>query len=155
MKPEDETPLVRRKLRVSEPSNRGGYRPGSGRPPGAISRMSKEAREKAAATGMLPHEFLLAITRGERILRWAPHPDPEQAAAGVVVQVEEKYTFEDRKDAAKAAAPYFAPRISAVEVIKGTPEHELDAIIAQLAAKAGVDLGAGGEGQEAGAAEDD
>lgn len=142
--PADDAPIVRKKINMG--GNRGGYRPGGGRPPGAISKMSREAREKAASSGMLPHEFLLAITRGERITRWVPHPNPELAEQGKLVQVEEKYTFDDRKDAAKAAAPYFAPRISAVEVIKGTPDNELDAIIAKLAAEAGVDLGALGAG---------
>jgi hypothetical protein len=56
--------------------------------------------------------------------------------------------LETIKDAAKAAAPYFAPKISTVEVIQGVSEHELDRIIALAASEAGVSLGIGGEGQE-------
>ncbi|MNK87054.1 hypothetical protein D3C87_1069810 [compost metagenome] len=148
---DENAPLQRRKITAS---TRGGYRPNSGRKPNSMNRFSMEAREKAMATGMLPHEFLLAVARGERITRWVPHPNPDLAAAGEVVQVEEKYEFAQRLDAAKAGAPYFAPRISAVEVIKGTPDHELDAIIAELAAKAGLDIGASGEAAQDGAGDD-
>ncbi|WP_199235164.1 hypothetical protein [Azospirillum sp. TSA6c] len=73
---------------------RGGARPGAGRKVGAVQKVAREAREKAAASGMLPHEFLLAIMRDE--------------VAG------ETPTFEQRLDAAKAAAPYYAPKLAAV-----------------------------------------
>lgn len=75
---------------------RGGKRPGAGRKPSSVNRMSQKAREKAAETGQLPHEFLLAVSRGELIGDYQP-------------------TFEDRLDAAKAAAPYYAPKLSSVE----------------------------------------
>ena len=74
---------------------RGGARPGAGRKVGAVQKVAREAREKAAASGMLPHEFLLAIMRDE--------------VEGV------KATFEQRLDAAKAAAPYYAPKLASVE----------------------------------------
>lgn len=74
---------------------RGGARPGAGRKVGAVQKVAREAREKAAASGMLPHEFLLAIMRDE--------------VKG------EKPTFEQRLDAAKAAAPYYAPKLSAID----------------------------------------
>lgn len=45
---------------------------------------------------MLPHEFLLAVTRGEMIGDYVP-------------------TFQELLEAAKAAAPFFAPKLSAVE----------------------------------------
>lgn len=81
---------------------RGGARPGAGRKVGAIQRVAREAREKAAATGMLPHEFLLAIMRDE---------------------VEgESPTFEQRLDAAKAAAPYFAPKLASIEAQHSGPD---------------------------------
>lgn len=119
-----------------------------GRPLGSMSKLAREAREKAQATGLLPHEFLLAVARGERITRWEPHPHPEQAAAGVVVEVVEKYGFEERIDAAKAAAPYYAPKISTVEVIAGVNSDDLDELIARAAAEAGISLVVGGEGEE-------
>ena len=67
-----------------------------GRPRGALNKASREQRERAAESGMLPHEFLLAVTRGETIGDYVP-------------------TFAERLEAAKAAAPFFAPKLSAVE----------------------------------------
>ena len=116
---------------------------GRGRPLGSASKMAKEAVEKAKATGDLPHEFLLRIARGEAIYRDVVNPDTQK-----IERVEETYDFEDRKDAAKAAAPYYAPKISTVEVIRGVPDDELDSIIAKLTAEAGVSLSIGGEGEE-------
>ena len=76
---------------------RGGQRPGAGRPIGAVSRVSATARAAAANTGELPHEFLLRIARGDEI-------DGQ------------KSSLKDRIDAAKAAAPFFAPRHASQEV---------------------------------------
>ena len=128
---------------INQGGNRGGYRPGGGRPPGAISKMSREARDKAAATGVLPHEFLLMIVRGEPIFRIEIEP-----STGKKISVLEQYDFEARKDAAKAAAPYYAPKISTVEVINGVSDNELDRIIERAAAEAGISLSTGGEGEE-------
>jgi hypothetical protein len=113
-----------------------------GRPLGSASKMALEAREKAQATGDLPHEFLLRIVRGEPIYR--DHVDRD----GNTRRVLEVYDFEDRKDAAKAVAPYYAPKISTVEVIRGVPDDELDSIIAKLATETGFSLGDGGKGTE-------
>ena len=66
-----------------------------GRPKGALNRVSRETRDKAAASGMLPHEFLLTFMRGEAVDGYTP-------------------SFAERLDAAKAAAPFFAPKLSAV-----------------------------------------
>lgn len=76
---------------------RGGKREGAGRKLGGVNKMSKKAREEAAMTGELPHEYLLRISRGEEIDGYKP-------------------TFTERMDAAKAAAPYFAPRLSTTDV---------------------------------------
>ena len=122
---------------------RGGYRVGSGRKPNSTNRLAKEAREKAQASGELPHEFLLRIARGEVITREYRNP-----ATGHIEIVEEQYSFDDRKDAAKAAAPYFAPKISTVEVIRGVADDELDSIIAKLAAETGFGPSDGGESTE-------
>ena len=56
-----------------------------------------DIREKAAITGELPHEFLLRVSRG-----------------GVVNG--QLITLEMQLDAAKVAAPYFAPRLSSREI---------------------------------------
>ena len=76
---------------------RGGKREGAGRQPGSITKFAKHAREQARATGQLPHEFLLSIVRGEEV-------------DGVVPKLDQ------RIDAAKAAAPYFAPKMTTAEV---------------------------------------
>ena len=83
----------------------GGKRKGAGRPPGSATRRTREIANKAAASGLLPHEFLLAVARGEAIEGVTP-------------------TFADRLDAAKAAAPYFAPRLAAVDLkAEGEVKH--------------------------------
>lgn len=85
---------------------RGGARPGAGRPKGSANKMSQKAREEAAEAGMLPHEFLAAIARGEMIGDHEP-------------------TFEERMDAAKAAAPFFAPKLASTQVTASiTRSHE-------------------------------
>lgn len=114
-----------------------------GRPKGSLSKIAAESRDRAVLTGELPHEFLLRVSRGEIIYRKVIDPK-----TGVVSQVQEVYDFESRRDAAKAAAPYFAPKISMVEVITGVNDDELDGIIKKLAAEAGLDLGHGGEKPE-------
>ena len=123
--------------------NRGGAREGAGRKPNSMNKMSRDAREKAAASGVLPHEFLLMIVRGEPIFRTEVHP-----MTGESILVREVYDFDARRDAAKAAAPYYAPKISTVEVINGVSEYELDQIIERAAAEAGISLGDGGESTE-------
>lgn len=70
---------------------RGGKRPGSGRPKGAINKRTEEAIVKAAETGITPLDYLLAVMRNEN---------------------EEKPV---RLDAAKAAAPYIHARLQAIE----------------------------------------
>lgn len=86
---------------------RGGKREGAGRKPGSTTKMANEARAQAQATGQLPHEFLLTVARGEKIDETVPKLD-------------------QRIDAAKAAAPYFAPRMSATDVtLTANPLKEL------------------------------
>lgn len=71
--------------------NHGGSRPGAGRKPGAINKATAEAREKAEAEGILPLDFMLERMRNPE----APMPD--------------------RKDMAKAAAPYIHAKLSSVD----------------------------------------
>jgi hypothetical protein len=82
------------------------------------------------------------IVRGEPIYRIEVHP-----MTGEKMVIQESYDFDARRDAAKAAAPYYAPKISTVEVINGVSDNELDQIIERAAAEAGVSLGTGGESQ--------
>ena len=76
--------------------SRGGRRTGAGRPKGAVSRLTTEAVTKAKTTGILPHEFLLKIVRGEDIDGTLP-------------------SIEQRIHAAIAVAPYFAPKLASIE----------------------------------------
>jgi len=92
---------------------RGGRRPGAGRKPGSVSRMTQLAREKAASTGELPHEFLLRVARGDAVDGAVP-------------------TLAQRIDAAKAAAPYYAPRLAALEHSCGERGPVLDRGIGQV-----------------------
>lgn len=67
------------------------------RPKGSKNKKTLVAIAKAKEIGLLPHEILLAIARGE------------QPIDGVV--------FKSREiiEAAKAAAPYYAPRLASIE----------------------------------------
>lgn len=114
-----------------------------GRPVGSANKLAMEARKRAEETGELPHEFLLRVARGEVITRKVLDP-----MTGAVHEQQEEYDFDARKDAAKAAAPYFAPKISTVEVIRGVHDDELDAIIAELTAQTGASFSTSREEQE-------
>lgn len=69
----------------------GGARPGAGRKPNSVNRLSREAVEKAKEGGLMPLDYLLDIMRDEANER------------------------DLRMDAAKAAAPYVHPKLSAIE----------------------------------------
>lgn len=99
---------------------RGGKRPGAGRPKGAICKVSKEDRERFAAGGELPLDYMMRIMRDAR------------------------YPKARRDEMAKAAAPYFHAKLSSVEVKnkKGekfrlatqdmTPKEAMDAYLSTL-----------------------
>lgn len=109
------------------PRKNGGARPGAGRPPGVPNirkRLTVEDLEKARSTGEMPHEFLLRVARGEVIQM--------NTAAG---PVEYRPSFGERVNAAINAAPYFVPRLNAIEAkieqtqrfeIKSAPLSELE-----------------------------
>lgn len=93
---------------------KGGKRPGAGRPKGSTNRMTRAMREAAAASGKLPHEILLDVARGKAM--------PGR---------KEKPSYEQQLDAAKAAAPYYAPRLlGAVVKTPGGQGNPWDEIIA-------------------------
>ena len=66
-----------------------------GRKKGSVNKAPRERAERAAKAGLLPHELLLAVARGEII-------------DGVVP------SFDQRLTAMKDAAPYYAPKLAAV-----------------------------------------
>jgi hypothetical protein len=108
-------------------------------------RLTQDAIQRAARTGALPHEILLDMARGmpQRMLKYKGLNEH-----GELIVEEEwvELTIEDRKEAAKAAAPYYAPKLSSVETVQGISDNDLDSLIKQLAAEAGVGTGTGGEG---------
>jgi hypothetical protein len=70
---------------------RGGKREGAGRKPGTPNKATQEQRDAIEASGLTPLEYMLSVMRNESA-------DESR-----------------RLDAAKSAAPYVHPRLSAVE----------------------------------------
>ncbi len=70
----------------------GGHRPGAGRKPGAISKVTQEAIEAAMSGGVMPLDYLLGVMRD--------------------------IGADDAKriDCAKAAAPYLHHRLNAIDL---------------------------------------
>lgn len=106
----------------------GGARPGGGRPLGSKQKITTKARQEAMATGLLPHEWLLKVSRGEGIeqKRWkieyyksGPKAGTEKSRELITEVV--YADFPTRIDAAKAAAPFYAPRL-AVQSVKVSPD---------------------------------
>lgn len=87
-----------------------------GRVKGTQQKVTTQARLEAAQAGLLPHEWLLKVARGEPV----PHTKWKityHAKTGVELKrelVHEEYyaDFGVRIDAAKAAAPFYAPRLA-------------------------------------------
>ena len=94
--------------------------PNAGRSPGSKQTVTTEARLKAAESGLLPHEWLLKIARGEPVAhkRWKISYDKKGAEIKRELLTEEYYAdFPQRIDAAKAAAPYYMPKL-ATQIVK-------------------------------------
>jgi hypothetical protein len=82
---------------------------------GILKTVAEISREAALATGLLPHEWLLKIARGEPIVqkRWVHDFDKEgRSLSRELVEDVVFPTIDQRIDCAKAAAPYYAARIS-------------------------------------------
>jgi len=90
-------------------AERGGKRPGAGRPAGSRNKRTKEQLE-AAAAGILPLDYLLTIMR-----------DEEQKPA-------------DRMTAAISAAPYIHPKL-ATTTLKGDGKAPIPLVISPVDAK--------------------
>jgi hypothetical protein len=79
----------------------------------------QRAQEAKAETGLLPHEWLLKVALGEPIIhhRWRIQYNRQGTEISRELVVEEMYAdFKTRVEAAKAAAPFFAPRLSTMKV---------------------------------------
>jgi hypothetical protein len=104
--------------------------PRGGRPKGSPSTLlSLKARKEAEEQGLLPHQWLLKVARGDPIVqhKWKDVLDKRGQIIGKELLVEDIYPdLNMRQDAAKAAAPYYAPRL-ATQVIKiQNPEGNLN-----------------------------
>jgi hypothetical protein len=111
----------------------GGARPGSGRPKGSTQKITTKAREEAMATGLLPHQWLLMVARGEPVYhkRWKIVYDKQGNEKSRELIEEEFYAdFPTRIDAAKAAAPFYAPKlaIQTVSVTGGSTDAVTEAL---------------------------
>lgn len=82
--------------------------------------VKQQAIEAAQKSGVLPHEWLLNVMRGEPIMqkRLVEYTDGQSGITALRV-IEEPYypPPEFRLEAAKAAAPYYAPKL-AVKVVE-------------------------------------
>lgn len=83
-----------------------------GRKPGNSNAINALVRKRAIESGKLPHEILLQIARGEPIDHHVWDPEKKAYVKRTIYP-----PWEDRVDAAKAAAPFFAPRLAA-QIIK-------------------------------------
>lgn len=82
-------------------SKRGGARKNAGRKPGAATTKTREIANKASEAGITPLEYILSVMRSE----------PPEGLEGPQLLSAHMLRFE----AAKAAAPYIHPKLSAVE----------------------------------------
>ena len=82
-------------------TGRGGARKGAGRKPGSVTKKTREIAEKAVEEGITPLEYMLQVMRRE----------PPEGLEGPQLLTAHMMRFE----AAKAAAPYIHPKLSAVE----------------------------------------
>ena len=96
--------------RIQTESKRGGARVGAGRKKGSATQKTREIADRAAEEGITPLEYMLQVMRTE------PNVDMEPRELLQAITL--------RFEAAKAAAPYIHPRLSAVEV-KGDPDNPL------------------------------
>jgi hypothetical protein len=91
---------------------------------------------EASATGLLPHEWLLKVARGEGVKHrsWVPKRNETGQITGFDLIEEEYYAdFETRVEAAKAAAPFYAAKLSAQTVSVAGTETDMVAVLNQLA----------------------
>ena len=126
-----------------ELKGRGGPGRGGGRKPGSVNKLAKDSIVAAKATGILPHEWLLNIVRGEPIeqRRWKIELDENGKEVGRELVTELIYPdLPMRQDSAKVAAPFYAPKLAAQTVdmnatmgVHKLSDEELDAKLMLLA----------------------
>lgn len=101
------------KTTTVEPTKRPKY---GGRVKGTQQKVTTQARLEAAQAGLLPHEWLLKVARGEPVphTKWkiTYHAKTGEELKRELVHEEYYADFGVRIDAAKAAAPFYAPRLA-------------------------------------------
>ena len=89
-----------------------------GRKKGTPNKLSRATVVKARKTGELPHEFLLRVMRGRDTFKSVvvlPNGDTKDVT---------RYpTLPERLDAARAAAPYYAPKLVA-SMVEDNANHQ-------------------------------
>lgn len=98
---------------------RGGKRQGAGRKAGGASKRTREVADKAADEGITPLEYMLQIMRNDEV--------PKDAEPAQVIALQAM-----RFEAAKAAAPYMHPKLSAVEMNAKVTTRTLAEELAEL-----------------------
>jgi hypothetical protein len=119
---------LRRFEKISNKMSAGGARPGAGRKAGKPNRLSEQRVEQARRQGKrLPPESLLLIAENSMAMaeRYQPElTDPTtREKSPNPLHNEERYAFwlAASREAYKAAAPYYAPRLHAVAMQLATP----------------------------------
>lgn len=104
-----------------------------GRPAGSVNKLAKDSIKAAKETGVLPHEWLLGIARGEPVEQkfWKIKYD-KQTGEEVSRELLKELIYPEfpvRMDAAKAAAPFYAPRLATQTVsVQGGNEAVAEAL---------------------------
>src|SRR5690349_14699981 len=88
----------------------GSKNPNAGRRPGSLNRLTRAVGSEMERTGEWPHEIFLRICRGETIDGF-------------------ELTIHDRLKAAKAAAPYYHPKMKPVVVNQNEQKDYWDEIL--------------------------
>ena len=108
-----------------------------------MNKLAKDSIVAAKATGILPHEWLLNIVRGEPIeqRRWKIELDENGKEVGRELVTELIYPdLSMRQDSAKVAAPFYAPKLASQTVdmnatmgVHKLSDEEIDAKLSVLA----------------------
>ena len=120
-----------------------------GRKKGQVQAVSELARIEAAKEGILPHEWMLKIVRGEPIKQRVMEVTVDEDGVETREWVEHEVypDFATRVDCAKAAAPFYAPKLAAQTVslkggvslsnVSGLGAGEMKQLIKLLGSKVG------------------
>jgi len=136
---------------------KGGLRPGTGRPKGALAKKTRAVAEKAAATGMTPLEVMIdnmrhfyqaavdaeatiaGMTVDEMLGKIGVDATPDEQFKFLLAQVKQTAGFRQMaQDAARDASPFIHPRLSAVDYkmsgsLEITNKEQRDAAVAAAA----------------------